>query len=296
MVRIAVQFRRVGAAALVALMMGCVARADERVNPPMRELLVKATDFSFSSVDSIESGYIRIRMENTGQELHHLQLIRLENGVTADSVLDHARNQELVFPGLDFVGGPNVPTPGGASEVVVDLKPGRYLMVCYMTSGKVRHLLMGMNRELVVVQSKGPGSAPPLEDERMILRSYSFETDSVLKPGRRILRVENQADEPHEVFIARVPQGGSVENIMTWLRKPSNPPPFEPVGGTMVLSKGESAFASLDLTVGQYVLMCFVPDTKDHMPHVAHGMVRVITVAEETVVDWNSARRDRGRR
>lgn len=295
MVRIAVKYGRVVAGALVVLMLGCVAKAEERENPPMRELLVKAADFSFASLDSIEGGYIRIRMENRGQELHHLQLIRLENDVTAEAVLDHARKQELVFPGAKFVGGPDVPTPGGASEVVVDLKPGRYLMVCYMTSGKVRHLLMGMTRELVVVPSKRPGSSPPLEDERMILRSYSFEIDSVLKPGRRMLRVENQADEPHEVFIARVPEGGSVEKIMAWLRKPSNPPPFEPVGGTMALSKGESAFAALDLTAGQYVLMCFVP-AKDGLPHVAHGMVRVITVAEETAVDWNTARHERGRR
>lgn len=297
MSRLTGKFRNAGATAIAAvLMLGCAARAEQRVAPPMRELLVKATDFGFASLDTIESGFVRIRMENAGQELHHLQMIRLENGLTAQTVLDHARKQELIFPGLKFVGGPTVPGAGKASEVVLDLTPGRYLMVCYMTSGKVRHLLMGMTRELVVLPARQPGAVPPLEDERMILRSYSFEADSVMQPGRRMFRVENQSEEPHEAFLARVPNGGSVESIMTWLRKPSNPPPFEPAGGTMVLSKGESALVPLDLTAGQYALMCFVPDPKDGLPQVAHGMVRVISVAEETAADWNTARGERGKR
>lgn len=194
MVHVARAFRWAGAGATAAaLMLGCAARADERVNPPMRELLVKAGDFSFASLDTIESGLVRIRMENTGQELHHLQIIQLENGLTAQAVLEHAKNQELTFPGIRFVGGPPVPGPSKSSEAIVDLTPGHYLMVCYMTSGKVRHLLMGMTRELVVVPATRPGAAAPLEDERMVLRSYSFEIDSVLKPGRRMLRAENQA-------------------------------------------------------------------------------------------------------
>jgi hypothetical protein len=283
-------------AAGAALALGCVAKAELPAHPPMREMLVKAGDFQFAASDTIESGYIRIRMENVGQELHHMQLIRLENGLTREEVLAHAGRGELVFPGLKFVGGPSVPGSSKASEVVLDLTPGQYLMVCYMTSGKVRHLLMGMARELTVIPSKGPGAAPPLEDERMILRSYAFDVDSALKPGRHTIRVENSSDEPHEVDIARIPEGGSVEQIMAWLQKPANPPPFDPVGGTMVLSRGESAYVPIDLAAGRYVLLCFVPDAKDGLPHVAHGMVKVITVGEESATDWNAARQQRGRR
>lgn len=277
------------------LLLGCAAKAEERVNPPMRELLVKAEEFSFTSLDTIESGFIRLRMENNGGELHHLQLIKLENGLTKEQVLEHARRDVLVFPDLKFVGGPSVPGSSGASEVILDLAPGHYLMVCYMTHEKVRHLLMGMTRELTVVPARGPGSAPPVEDERMMLRSYSFEIDSVLKPGGHIFRVENESEEPHEVDIVRMNDGASAEQVMAWVSGPPGPPPFDPVGGTMVLSKGQASFVPITLAAGQYMLLCFVPDTRDGKPHVVHGMTRMITVQEESAVDWNAARQQRGK-
>lgn len=285
-----------GGLLVAGLMLGCVAKAEERITPPMRELLVTAKEFSFTSQDTIESGYIRVRMESAGKELHHLQLIKLENGLTAEQVLEQARREVLVFPDLKFVGGPSVPGPSGASEVVLDLEPGKYLMVCYMTHGKVRHLLMGMTRKLTVIPAREPGATPPQEDERMALHSYGFGMDSVIKPGGHVFRVENQAEEPHEVDIVRIPDGSSVEQAMAWLKQPGGPPPFEPSGGTMILSKGKVAYAGLTMRTGQYMLLCFVPDTRDGRPHIAHGMVRVISVREDNAVDWNAARQERGRR
>lgn len=62
-------------------------------------------------------------------------------------VLDHAERDELVVPGVRFVGGPAIPPENGSSEALLELEAGRYLMVCYMPAGKVRHLSMGMVRQ-----------------------------------------------------------------------------------------------------------------------------------------------------
>jgi uncharacterized cupredoxin-like copper-binding protein len=51
-----------------------------------------------------------------------------------------------------------------------------------------------------------------------------------------------------------------------------------PMGGTSFLSAGESNQVTADFEAGEYALLCFVPDAKDGKPHVAHGMVRQITV------------------
>jgi len=56
------------------------------------------------------------------------------------------------------------------------------------------------------------------------------------------------------------------------------PPPLEPVGGTAGMGRGVSNDLILDLAPGEYGLFCFVPDAKDGRPHVAHGMVKQVTV------------------
>ncbi|HEV8456036.1 MAG TPA: hypothetical protein VGQ24_14145, partial [Gemmatimonadales bacterium] len=56
------------------------------------------------------------------------------------------------------------------------------------------------------------------------------------------------------------------------------PPPAEPLGGVGFLDKGLQGSFTADLTPGDYGFICFVPDAKDGKPHLAHGMMRTITV------------------
>ena len=56
------------------------------------------------------------------------------------------------------------------------------------------------------------------------------------------------------------------------------PPPGETYGGTVALQAGQVNFVTADFSRGEYVLLCFVPDSGDGRPHVAHGMVRQISV------------------
>jgi len=266
------------AALAVPLLGGCAVRAESNGPAAITELVVTAEEFRFQAVDTIAEGFTRIRLVNKGSQGHHLQLLRLEDGHTAEEVLEHARRGELITPWLHFVGGPSVPAPGAASEVTVELEPGEYLMVCYMPSGGVPHLLMGMTRRLVVVPSPARPAVEPRVDARLTLDSYSFDITPALHAGRRVIRVKNVAVEPHEAGFVRVSRGRTAADVLRWLRQKDGPPPFEPAGGTMVLSRSEVSFVTADFFPGEYVLLCYVPDTRDGRPHVAHGMVRVIRV------------------
>lgn len=266
-----------GFLAVAAGLGGCLAQAAER-GPVEQLLLVRANEFRFEAVDTIAAGRVRVRLQNDGVMPHHLQLLRLEAGHTKAEILAHAEKDELLVPEVRFVGGPAIPPARGTSEVLLTLEPGRYLMVCYMPSGKVRHLSMGMVRELVVTPSSG-GAVPPVrEDVRIGLTSYRFELSAPLTAGRRILRIENMVEEPHEVDIVRLQPGRSATDLEIWLAGPKGPPPFEAAGGSMVLDRGEVAYATVDFAPGLYALICFVPDSKDHRSHAAHGMVQVLTV------------------
>jgi hypothetical protein len=259
------------------LLTGCAVRAQEG-KPEIRELQVVSTEYRFSAPDTVEAGLIRIRLQNQGRELHHLQLLRLDQGLTAEEVVEHARRDEFKIPGLTYVGGPSIPPPGGSSEVTVQLRPGRYLMVCYMPTGKVPHLAMGMTHHLVVRPAGSTAAAPPVADAGIRLSSYQFELRPGIRPGSQVIRVENLSDEPHEVDIVRITEGRTFEDVLTWLEK-KGPPPFEPAGGTMVLSRGEVSYVTMKFTPGAYALICFVPDSRDRRAHAAHGMVRGILVS-----------------
>lgn len=256
---------------------GCLAQAEEH-GPGEQLLLVRANEFRYDAVDSVRAGRVRVRLQNDGMMPHHLQLLRLEPGHTKAEVLARAEKDELLIPGIRFVGGPAIPPSNGTSEVLLTLEPGHYLMVCYMPSGQARHLTMGMVRDLVVAPSSGAVPAPVREDVRIGLTSYRFELSAPLAAGRRIVRIENLVDEPHEVDIVRLLPGRSATDLELWLAAPKGPPPFEAVGGSMVLDRGEVAYATLDLASGLHALICFVPDSKDHRSHAAHGMVQVLAV------------------
>jgi hypothetical protein len=44
------------------------------------------------------------------------------------------------------------------------------------------------------------------------------------------------------------------------------------------MQPGQLNHLRAEFTAGDYVLLCFVPDSGDGKPHVAHGMIRQIRV------------------
>ena len=93
-----------------------------------------------------------------------------------------------------------------------------------------------------------------------------------------MIRVRNQASQSHEVFVARLAPGKTAAELLAWIEKMEGPPPALPLGGTTVIAKGGENLVVLDVTPGEYALLCFVPDAKDGKPHVAHGMIKQISV------------------
>jgi hypothetical protein len=44
------------------------------------------------------------------------------------------------------------------------------------------------------------------------------------------------------------------------------------------MARGEDNLITMDLTPGEYGLICFAPDAKDGKPHFTHGMMTQFTV------------------
>ncbi|HET8625113.1 MAG TPA: hypothetical protein VFM14_16240 [Gemmatimonadales bacterium] len=240
---------------------------------------VAARDFSFRAPDTIMAGLTRILLTNEGRERHHMQLARLERGHTIRELGDSLTASNRLPSWVTFMGGPNEPVPGGPSEVLVRLAPGSYAMLCFVSSPDgVPHLAKGMLRGLAVVPGDAPILPEPQADVRLTLEDYDFAFTPWLTRGRKTIRVENIGPQPHEAIFVRLAPGKTADDVLAWLKRQDTPPPGKTFGGTMALQRGQVNFIMAEFTPGEYALLCFVPDSGDGKPHVAHGMVRQFTV------------------
>ena len=110
------------------------------------------------------------------------------------------------------------------------------------------------------------------------LDDYKFELSQPITAGKRTIKVENRAAQPHEIFLLQLAPGAKAEDFVKWVEKQNGPPPGKPLGGTTMIEKGGVNYVTADFAPGEYALICFMPDAKDGKPHFAHGMIQQITV------------------
>jgi hypothetical protein len=258
----------------------CSAARSEPSDRAPQELLVTAADFHFRAPQSIPAGLTRIRLKNDGPQFHHVQLVRLDSGHTVQELLEQIAKKNFATPWATFVGGPESPMPGGESEATLDLAEGQYAMICFISAppDHVPHVAKGMALPLTVTAASGPRAREPEADVRMALNDYSFATTPEIRAGRRTIRIENAATQPHHVDIVRLKPGKTAADALEWSKTHEGPPPAELFGGATAIAPGKVNFITVDFTPGDYALFCFVPDAKDGKSHIVHGMVRQIRV------------------
>jgi hypothetical protein len=275
------------ALAVAALALACTARETKTVDSATsmaapNVVTVIARDFAFAAPDTIPAGVTTIRLVSEGPNLHHAQLIRLDQGKTFADFSAALRAAKPTDPPPAWaipVGGPNPPAPGEEASTTQMLEPGNYALVCFVdTPDKVPHVMKGMSRALVVVPSTAT-TAEPTPTATMQLVDYGFNTTPPLTAGKQTIRVENAAQQPHEVFVARLDSGKTTQDLLKWLDKMEGAPPAKPLGGVAFIAPGSHVFLPLDLAPGDYALICFVPDAKDGKPHFMHGMATQIKVS-----------------
>ena len=256
---------------------------------PVQRLTIITTDFTFDAPDSIPAGLTRVRLQNKGREFHHAQIVRLRDGGSIQELLDTLGTDGKTVPaGTRYVGGPNVPAKDGWSEVTLTLRPGRYALICFVAGDDhVAHLQKGMTRLLTVTPTRETTASRTLTPEptaevRMTLHDFAFDMTPAISAGRRTVRVENAAAQPHEALLGRLAPGKSANDLLQWLSHREGPMPGEQIGGTTALSTGEVNFLTIDFAPGEYVLLCFVRDATDGKPHLAHGMIRQFRVEPAT--------------
>jgi uncharacterized cupredoxin-like copper-binding protein len=246
-------------------------------------VIVTAQDFAFTAPDSISAGLEMFHLVNKGPSLHHLQIVALDSGKTAEDLMNAMKNPGPPPAWARFVGGPNVVPPTGTDTAVawLTLPAGNYVMLCLVpdTAG-VPHFAHGMFHALTVTPGAAQPAAEPTADVVIHLKDYEFDVTGALTAGAHTIRIVNDGPQMHEMLLAQLAPGKKASDLVDFVEKDHmrGMPPARPLGGATTLSPGASQEIAVTLTPGDYGLFCFIPgpDGKDH---VLHGMVKELTVS-----------------
>jgi uncharacterized cupredoxin-like copper-binding protein len=135
------------------------------------------------------------------------------------------------------------------------------------------------------VTSDTPGAAPATALE-VIATDHAYHLSAAtLAPGTVPVRLVNDGDEPHQVMIARLADGVSVDDYLAAVGEDELAADalIEHAGGVSIVDAGTEATGYADLTPGRYVLLCYIP-ASDGVGHLQHGMAAELTVAEHAEV------------
>jgi hypothetical protein len=238
-----------------------------------------AKEFAFEGPDTIPAGLTMFHLMDRGQEMHHLQLIKLEEGKTFADFQAAAKASGPPPAWQVPYGGVNPPAPGEMAVAQQVMEPGNYAVVCFVEGADhVPHIAKGMAKPLTVVASPNANMAEPASDVTLTLSDYTFTLSKPLTAGRQMIKVENAAAQPHEVVLVQLAPGKTIEDVGKWVFEMKGPPPGKPIGGIPGFVKGKTAFFEANLTPGDYGFICFVPDAKDGKAHVMHGMAQQFKV------------------
>jgi len=236
---------------------------------------VRASEFAFTAPKSVPAGTITFRMVNDGKQLHHVTLVKLLHGKTAADYMEALKHPGPPPAWSVEVGGPNATGPGQTSDATVTLEPGNYALVCFVpTPGAtpVPHIMKGMISALTVTPNSA-AAAEPVADVNVRLSDYKFALSKPLSAGRHVIKVTNDAAQPHEIVFVKLAPGKTAAGLAEWVEAGmQGPPPGMALGGVAAMAKGRSNTFTANLTPGTYGMICFLPDAKDGKPHSTHGM------------------------
>jgi uncharacterized cupredoxin-like copper-binding protein len=276
-----------------------------------------AQDYSYAGPASIEGGLVTLQLRNLGKEVHHMQLLKLNDNATMAQVTAafSSANPESVFQFVSAVGGPGAIDPNGNTQVTENLAPGQYLLACFIPSPSdgIPHAAKGMVKQLTVT---APASAQPSPSvaagATVTLKDFTFDGPTTVNAGPVTFKVDNTGPQIHELSVIKLAAGKQLQDALNFLAaaspqppasvaatgsvsasgaagsvsvssasaKPAvgGPPPFEDVGGINGLSQGVSGWTTLTFTPGDYAFICNVPDPSSGKPHWALGMAKAFSV------------------
>lgn len=110
---------------------------------------------------------------------------------------------------------------------------------------------------------------------------YKFDAPDQIPAGLTRFNLTDNGKEHHHATLIKLDSGKTFNDFMAGMKsmKPGTHPPgwVIPAGGPNAVAPGSTSSLTTVIEPGNYAIVCFIPDAKG-VPHVAHGMVKALTV------------------
>jgi hypothetical protein len=245
---------------------------------------ITASEYKFDAPDSIPAGLTSFTLTDSGKEIHHASLMKLDSGKTLADLENGIKNMKPGAPPPGWVipvGGPNAVAPTGSTALTMVMDPGTYAIVCFVPDEKgVPHVMKGMAKQLNVTANANANTTPPNADVTVTLRDYQFDFSTPLTAGKHTIKITTAPGQPHEFTLFQLSPGKKAEDVTKYIETGmKGAPPARPIGGVAGMAAGHDVYYDVDLTPGDYAIICFLEDAKDGKPHFTHGMIQQIHVS-----------------
>lgn len=284
---------------------------EEIVEEAPKVVQVSTKSMEFFAPDTIPSGWNTFVYKNLSTEPHFILLDKYPEGVTIENTIAEVapafeegmqlimegKNEEALeafgklpewFSEVVFSGGTGLISPRHTAVTTVKLKPGYYIMECYvrMPDGRF-HTSMGMAKELIVLDEDSGLTAPEASVQVSISGEGGITWSGTPVPGKNVFSVTYTDQMVHENFVGhdvnlvRMEDGADLEALDAWinwatptgLMSSSAPAGFTFLGGTNDSPAGSVLYFEADLEPGTYVLIAEVPRSTEK------GLLKTFTVS-----------------
>ena len=274
------------------------------------QVITNAMDFVSS--DTINAGWTKIVYKNLSTEPHFIlfdkypeekSIIDTKKDVLPPfdegmALIMEGKNDEAMeafgklpewFSEIVFSGGTGLISPKGTAVSHVNLKPGYYIMECYvkMPDGKF-HSSMGMIKELFVVEKENTNQAPDANVEINLSSENGITYEGALLSGKNVIKVNYIDQIVHEnfvghdlslVYLEAEADLRELERWMNWatptgLMSSTLPAGITFLGGTNDAPAGSVHYFEADLKPGKYAFVSEVPNAMEK------GMLQTFIISE----------------
>lgn len=294
---------------LLVLFYSCKKDSKQENNVQIDNSIVVITQaMDFQTLDTISSGWNTFKWSNNSPEVHLFLLDKYPVGKDVSDALklgaDFQKGMDLIneakpeeanvefgklpewFGEIVFSGGSGLLSPKETSITTLYLKPGYYVMECYvkMANG-VFHTVMGMAKGIVVTDENSGNSALQASVNIVVSSENGITYDNTIKSGEQILSVTFSDQIVHEHFLGhdvnlvKLNEKANLEELESWmnwatptgLRTPS-PKGITFLGGVNDSPAGSVGYFKVTLTPGDYAFISEVPNAS------SKNMLKTFTV------------------
>ncbi|NGP89920.1 hypothetical protein [Fodinibius halophilus] len=252
-----------------------------------------------TETDTIPAGWTTFRFINQSPMVHFLFFDYLPKGKTSEDLLSEISpvfqessyllmegkqdSAQEVFSKLPdwfgkvvFRGGAGFVSPGQTTETTLFMKPGSYVMECYIkTADGTFHWTKGMTRDLHVTSDTTEVQPPQSPSVVVTTTDDGLDIEGEISPGKHLVKVQFNEENPgmiaRDVHIAKLGENDNPEDIKSWIdfnnaqglvSTAEDPAPTTFIGGTHEMPKGNTAYFTVELEPGRYAWISEQPVSK----------------------------------